>query len=49
MGFPWTQEEPISYLPAVRKDIWAISCDNHIIGQDGAESIHESAREIIVV
>jgi hypothetical protein len=32
MGFPCAQGEPISYLPAVCKDTWAISCDNHIIG-----------------
>lgn len=34
---------------AVRKDVWAIVCDNYIIGKDGAERIHKSPREIIVV
>ena len=34
---------------AVRKDVWAIVCDNFIIGKDGAERIHKYPREIIVV
>jgi hypothetical protein len=49
MGFPRVPGEPVSYLPAVHKDVWAIACDNHIIGKDGAERIHKSPREIIVV
>jgi Xaa-Pro aminopeptidase len=34
---------------AVRKDVWAIVCDNYIIGEDRAEPIHKFPKEIIVV
>lgn len=33
----------------VRKDVWAIVCDNYIIGRDGAERIHKCPRELMVV
>jgi len=34
---------------AVRKDVWAIVCDNYIIGEDRAEAIHKFPKEIIVI
>jgi Xaa-Pro aminopeptidase len=34
---------------AARKDVWAIVCDNYIIGEDRAEPIHQFPKEIIVV
>jgi Xaa-Pro aminopeptidase len=34
---------------AVRKNVWAIVCDNYIIGEDGAEPIHKFPKEIIVI
>jgi Xaa-Pro aminopeptidase len=34
---------------AARKDVWAIVCDNYIIGEDRAEPIHKFPKEIIVV
>jgi len=49
---PWKLKAGMNitvHPPAVRKDVWAIVCDNYIIGKDGAERIHKSPREIIVI
>jgi Xaa-Pro aminopeptidase len=34
---------------AARKDVWAIVCDNFVIGEGGAEKLHKFPREIVVV